>query len=99
MINAYQNILRKAHTRRIPLSAHWELTYACNLSCLHCYASSPPEENELGLPEIERILDECIEILLPAGIPYTALTAYSRIADEHAGGSDVFAELKILIVS
>lgn len=42
---------------------------------------------------IERILDECIEILLPAGIPYTALTAYSRIADEHAGSSDVFAEL------
>ena len=47
---------------------------------------------------IERILDECIEILLPAGIPYTALTAYSRIADEHAGGSDVFAELQEFVV-
>ena len=58
MIDAYQNILRKAHARRIPLTAHWELTYACNLSCLHCYASSPPATNELGFKEIERILDE-----------------------------------------
>ena len=85
MENAYQRILRKAHAQRIPLSAHWELTYACNLSCIHCYASAPQREDELSLPEIERILDElmqagCLFLVFTGGELFCRLDALQIIA-------------------
>ena len=82
-LNPYQAILRKAHEKRIPLSAHWELTYACNLSCVHCYATAPRREEELGLPEIGRILDE----LAGAGCLFLTFT-----------GGEVFCRPDILSV-
>jgi radical SAM protein with 4Fe4S-binding SPASM domain len=50
--NAYQHLLQRTFDRRIPLFAHWELTYACNLACRHCYANVRDRGNELSLAEI-----------------------------------------------
>ena len=57
-LNPYQALLQKTYDRRIPLIAHWELTYACNLRCIHCYADKREGGEELSKTEILRIMDE-----------------------------------------
>lgn len=57
----YQRILEKTHEERIPFTAHWELTYRCNLACLHCYATDRKREGELSASEAETILDQLAE--------------------------------------
>lgn len=59
--NAYQALLEKTYERRIPFSAHWELTYRCNLSCVHCYATDRQRKGELSTAEILRVLDQLAE--------------------------------------
>lgn len=57
----------QAAVRHIPLSVLLEVTYRCNLACLHCYlhegpADRPrPPRGELTLEEIQRILEELAE--------------------------------------
>jgi len=41
--------------------AHWELTYRCNLECVHCYATKRRAPGELSLPEIKKILAQLAE--------------------------------------
>jgi mycofactocin biosynthetic radical S-adenosylmethionine protein MftC len=42
-----------------PICLTWELTYACNLSCIHCLSSSGQrDERELTTAEAKRVLDE-----------------------------------------
>ncbi len=42
-----------------PICLTWELTYACNLECVHCLSSSGRrDERELSTQEAERVLDE-----------------------------------------
>jgi MoaA/NifB/PqqE/SkfB family radical SAM enzyme len=56
-----------ASASHIPLSVLFEVTYRCNLACVHCYlhegpADRPrPPKNELTLEEIQRILGELAE--------------------------------------
>ena len=52
----------------IPVSASLELTWACNLSCLHCYQYRAGDD-ELTTAEIFGILDQLHE----AGCLYLAL--------------------------
>jgi radical SAM protein with 4Fe4S-binding SPASM domain len=54
----YQRIMKKTHEQRIPFSAHFELTYRCNLSCIHCYATDRKRQGELATREVEHILDQ-----------------------------------------
>ncbi|MBN2302214.1 MAG: radical SAM protein [Lentisphaerae bacterium] len=56
MPTAYQKILQKTFDKRIPLSAHIELTYRCNLSCIHCYATDRSLPNEMTTDEIRNVL-------------------------------------------
>lgn len=55
-----------------PFILELEITLHCNLSCAHCYAHAQksPDKNQLSLSEIERILDEAVEL----GIPELSLT-------------------------
>ncbi|MFC1529318.1 radical SAM protein [Gemmatimonadota bacterium] len=53
----------------IPVAASLELTWACNLFCIHCY-QYPAGENELTTSELIGILDQLHE----AGCLYLALT-------------------------
>ncbi len=57
----YQSILQKTYDKKIPFSAHWELTYKCNLSCMHCYATNA-SRNELTSIEIENTLEQLAQM-------------------------------------
>ena len=57
----FQRVLEKTYAARVPFMAHWELTYRCNLECVHCYATKRRATGELSLPEIKKILDQLAE--------------------------------------
>jgi len=59
----------KIKNKNIPISASLELTWKCNLKCIHCY-QYPPSNNELTTNEIKGVLDQLHE----AGCLYLALT-------------------------
>ncbi len=44
---------------RAPICLTWELTYACNLACVHCLSSSGRRDpRELSTAECKRVIDE-----------------------------------------
>ncbi len=53
----YTRIVKKTLDRLIPFTVHWELTYHCNLRCLHCYVVPQNSVKELSCDEIAAILD------------------------------------------
>lgn len=63
----FNRILTSAENKRIPLWSHLDLTYRCNLQCIHCYCrnlSVAPWINqpELTLSEIKSLLDELADV-------------------------------------
>ena len=56
-LDHYDRILEKTRKKKIPFTAHWELTYKCNLRCVHCYIADESEKEELCFSEIRPILD------------------------------------------
>ena len=64
-----------------PICLTWELTYACNLSCVHCLSSSGRRDpRELSTAECKAVIDELERMLahLPARVA-TALVLH-RVA-------------------
>jgi radical SAM protein with 4Fe4S-binding SPASM domain len=67
----------KAADLRIPLSGSIDLTYRCNLRCVHCYLSGSrfqPEHKEMDTGKILSVLDEiteagCLNLLITGGEP------------------------------
>jgi len=46
-----------------PFLVVWDITYACNLKCKHCYSNAGKKlKNELSDEEVKRIIDELDEI-------------------------------------
>jgi len=64
------HIRAMAETKRIPLYAYLELTYRCNLSCVHCYVDVPHAGKELSFEEYACVLDQLAE----AGTLYLTLS-------------------------
>lgn len=66
-----------AKNGRIPLNGGMDLTYRCNLRCLHCYAGPEPQgaaAGEMSTALATRVLDEaaaegCLFLLLSGGEP------------------------------
>lgn len=56
-----ENIYIKADERCIPINIHLELTYRCNLKCVHCYCVEDKEREELSYGEIVSLLDQLAE--------------------------------------
>ena len=47
------------HGLDAPICLTWELTYACNLSCVHCLSSSGKRDpRELSTQQCKDIIDE-----------------------------------------
>ncbi|MBI4536564.1 MAG: radical SAM protein [candidate division NC10 bacterium] len=75
----YARIATRVSRERIPLDGSIELTFRCNLRCVHCYVNEPPgarrvRHEELSTREIHRITDEavdlgCLYLLLTGGEP------------------------------
>jgi AdoMet-dependent heme synthase len=60
-------IILKAEEKKIPLAAHIDITYRCNLNCVHCCCRDLSEDFTRGQPEmpaamIRRVLDELAEM-------------------------------------
>lgn len=63
-LSTYKEIRRRATEKCIPLNALFELTYKCNLSCIHCYLPCSVKESnqeELQFDKITNILDQLKE--------------------------------------
>jgi len=65
----FDTLREKAITGQIPLIAHFDLTYKCNLDCVHCYIVDK-NRSVLGAKEIKDILDQ----LAKAGTLYLTLS-------------------------
>lgn len=70
----------KVAGQRLPISGTLEVTYCCNVRCIHCYVGDArfnvSPRPELSYGEICRILDEiadegCLWLLLTGGEPFT----------------------------
>jgi len=53
----FEFLMEKAAGKKIPLICHFDLTYQCNLNCVHCYVVRE-ERPELSTSEIKNILDQ-----------------------------------------
>lgn len=70
--NPYEKVLRKVWDQHVPFITLWELTYKCNLKCVHCYTVTDHEKRELTLEECRPILDQlaaegCLFIIFTGG--------------------------------
>jgi radical SAM protein with 4Fe4S-binding SPASM domain len=73
------SLYEKAVSRRIPLGGSLEITFRCNLFCVHCYCNLPPNnhralKDEITTGEIFSILDQlaeagCLWLLITGGEP------------------------------
>ncbi|MCK4859878.1 MAG: radical SAM protein [Candidatus Omnitrophica bacterium] len=73
-----RELQQRTGIRRKPLNGQWELSFGCNLRCVHCYNScyNNPEsiKNELKFKEITNILDQihnegCLWLCFTGGEP------------------------------
>src|SRR5580698_2560341 len=54
---------RFSHGLDAPICLTWELTYACNLACVHCLSSSGRRDpNELTPSEAQGIVDDMVDM-------------------------------------
>lgn len=60
-LDHYQKIVKKTVDENIPFTVHFDLTYKCNLKCVHCYIVPAEEEKELSTEEIKSIIDQLAE--------------------------------------
>jgi len=57
-----------------PLIGQWELTYKCNLNCIHCFNDKDRYKDELSFNEITGLIDQmykegCIHLVFTGGEP------------------------------
>jgi len=73
-----QRVAKGASQERIPITGSLELTFRCNLRCVHCYVANGhgavPGREELVTAEVYEILDQladagCLWLLLTGGEP------------------------------
>ena len=72
-----ERLYEKVAVKRIPINGSFELTFHCNLRCVHCYCNLPLDEQgttdkELSTSEVFDIFDQitdagCLWLLLTGG--------------------------------
>ncbi len=73
----FRLLIEKAAQSKIPLVCHFDLTYQCNLNCVHCYVIRE-DHPELSASEIRDILDQ----LVKAGTLYITFSGGEIFARE-----------------
>jgi len=63
----FDSIIAKVERQKIPLNAHIDLSYRCNLKCVHCYCQGLSPDFSRGEPEMSegellRLVDELADI-------------------------------------
>lgn len=81
----YSRLADKAYERRVPLMATLELTYGCNMRCVHCYNPTHEAQGELTAEEFYRILDQlaeegCLFVTFTGGELFTRKDAFEIFA-------------------
>ncbi|MEW6608377.1 MAG: radical SAM protein [bacterium] len=54
----YEQIFKKYWDKTLPFSVTIELTYRCNLGCVHCYVENNLKEQELTTLEVKQLLNK-----------------------------------------
>ena len=70
----YRDLDLRAMEKRIPSRVMFELTYRCNLRCIHCYMAPGQKKKELSTGEVFSVLDQlrdlgCFRIGFTGGEP------------------------------
>jgi len=66
----FEQLREQVVHKQIPLVVHFDLTYRCNLRCIHCYLTGGEKQSECTLEEIKDILEQLAE----AGALYLTLS-------------------------
>lgn len=90
----WEAISRKALKRRIPVEAMVELTYGCNLRCVHCYNPTHQAKGELDTAAFRRLIDElaeagCLHIAFTGGEALTRRDCLEIVSYAKARGFQV----------
>ena len=57
----WARLSEKAAGQRVPVQAMIELTYGCNLRCVHCYNPTHQAKDELTTAQIRAVIDQLVE--------------------------------------
>ena len=83
----WSRLLRRGAEARVPVEAMIELTYGCNLRCVHCFNPTHLARNELAATQIKAIVDDlaslgCLSLGFTGGELLTRKDAFEIV--EHA---------------
>jgi radical SAM protein with 4Fe4S-binding SPASM domain len=81
----------KAATQRVPVEAMIELTYGCNLRCVHCYNPTHQATDELTTAQIKAVIDQlveagCLDLGFTGGEIFTRRDLFEMLAYAAAKG-------------
>jgi len=54
----FEQLREQAVQKQIPLVVHFDLTYRCNLHCVHCYLTGGEKQSECTTEEVKNILKQ-----------------------------------------
>jgi len=57
----WARLLEKAASQPVPVQAMIELTYGCNLRCVHCYNPTHQAKDELATAQLKALIDQLVE--------------------------------------
>jgi MoaA/NifB/PqqE/SkfB family radical SAM enzyme len=82
---------RKGAQQRVPVQAMIELTYGCNLRCVHCYNPTHQAKDELATAQITTLIDQlaeagCLHLGLTGGEIFTRRDLFEILAYAKAKG-------------
>lgn len=82
----FETLREKAVRKKIPIVGHFDLTYRCNLRCIHCYIVAE-ERSELNTHEVKDILRQFAK----AGVLYLTLSGGEILTREDFSNIALYA--------
>src|SRR5438128_8471981 len=81
----------KGAQQRVPVRAMIELTYGCNLRCVHCYNPTHQAKAELATAQIKALIDQlatagCLDLAFTGGEIFTRMDLFEILAYAKAKG-------------